>query len=159
MSDDKPRKDIDTRPAESEATDTPDAADRARPTRVLIVDDEPSIRTFAEWVLRDAGYAVDAASGGPDALHIVTHEGTFDLFVLDVMMPQMRGDELARQLRERQPDAKVLYVTGCADRLFQEQKVLGDNEALLEKPVTAAELREAVSRLLFEHTHGPEQNS
>jgi CheY-like chemotaxis protein len=64
------------------------------------VDDESSIRTLAERVLGDAGYAVDTVSNGPDALSIVEHESSFDLFVIDEMMPEMREDELARQLRE-----------------------------------------------------------
>jgi len=132
------------------------ASDRAQPTRVLIVDDEAPIRALAERVLTDAGYAIDLASGGSEALRIVAREGTFDLFVIDVMMPEMRGDELARQLRSRDPDVKVLYFTGDADRLFREQNVLAGNEAFLEKPVTAQGLREAVSLLLFAHTRGPD---
>jgi CheY-like chemotaxis protein len=132
-----------------------DGADGALPTRLLVVDDESSARTYVERALRDAGYAVDTAVGGPEALSIVEHEGTFDLFVLDVMMPEMDGHELARRMRDRHPDAKVLYFTGNLDRLLQEQTVLGKNEAILAKPATMAELRETVSLLLFDHTHGP----
>lgn len=132
-----------------------EAVDHARPTRVLVVDDEPSMRMFAERALWNAGYAVDAASGGPDALNIVEHEGLFDLFVIDMLMPDMRGDELARQLRQRDPDVKVLYFTGHADHLFAEKTVLWENEAVLEKPVTIVRFREAVSLLLFKHTLGP----
>jgi two-component system cell cycle sensor histidine kinase/response regulator CckA len=132
------------------------AADHALPTRVLIVDDELSARTFAERVLRAAGYAVDTASSGAEAVRIVEREGTFALFVIDVMMPGIRGDALARQLRQRHPDAKVLYVTGYADFLLHEESVLGENEAVLSKPASAAELREAVSHLLFEHPRGLE---
>jgi CheY-like chemotaxis protein len=126
----------------------------ARPTRVLVVDDESFIRTFAERALRDEGYAVDTASDGPEALSIVQNEGPFDLFVIDVIMPRMRGPELAGRLRRRHPDAKVLYFTAYADLLFRDKHVLWENEALLEKPVTVAALRTAVSLLLFEHTHG-----
>jgi CheY-like chemotaxis protein len=132
-----------------------DAADGTLPTRVLIVDDEASPRAFVERALRDAGYAVDTAASGPEALSIVEHEGTFDLFVIDVVMPEMPGHELARQMRHRHPDAKVLYFTGAADSLLQERNALGTNDAVLEKPTSVAVLRETVSQLLFEHTHGP----
>ena len=135
-----------------------DAAGGVRPTRVLVVDDESFIRTFAERVLHAEGYAVDTASDGPEALRIVENEGPFDLFVLDVIMPQMRGHKLASQLLRRHPDAKVLYFTAYADLLMREKHVLWENEALLEKPVTVAMLRKAVSLLLFEHTHGLKRN-
>ena len=55
-----------------------DATKRA--SRVLVVDDEESVRTFAERVLRDAGYEVVVAPDGPDALDIVEPQGPFDLF-------------------------------------------------------------------------------
>lgn len=124
------------------------------PVRVLVVDDEESVRTFAVRVLRDAGYAVDAASDGHDALRMVDHEGAFDLFVIDLVMPNMGGDELARRLRQRDPDAKVLFFTGYSDRLFTERTVLWEHEAFLDKPVTITGLLEAVSMILFGHTRG-----
>jgi DNA-binding NarL/FixJ family response regulator len=67
----------------------------------------------------------------------------------------MRGDELARQLRQRDPDVKVLYFTGYSDRLFEHRKTLWEHEAFIEKPVTVNGLLEAVSLLLFGQTNGP----
>jgi two-component system cell cycle sensor histidine kinase/response regulator CckA len=132
--------------------------DGALPMRVLVVDDELGRRTLAERVLRDAGYAVDTASSGAEALHILEHEGSFALFVIDVMMPERPGDELADQMRRRHPDVKVLYFTAHADRLLQEPPALGEHEALAVKPVTVTGLREAVSLLLFGHPRGPERH-
>jgi CheY-like chemotaxis protein len=123
---------------------------------VLVVDDEPSVCTFAERTLRSAGYDVMIASDGPEALRLVeAQRQRFALFVLDLLMPQMRGDELARQLRQRDLDTKVLYFTGYSDRLFEDRPTLWQNEAFIEKPVTVNELLEAVSLLLFGHTDGP----
>jgi two-component system, cell cycle sensor histidine kinase and response regulator CckA len=125
-------------------------------SRVLVVDDELSIRTFAERALSGAGYEVVVASNGPEVLRLVEEQPRpFDLFVSDVMMPQMRGDELGRRLRQRDPDVKVLYLTGYSDRLFEERTVLWEHEAFLEKPVSVKGLLEAVSLLLFGHSHGP----
>ena len=126
-----------------------------RVPRVLVVDDEESVRTFAERVLREAGYEVVVASDGPNALDILKQQGSFDLFVIDIVMPQLSGDELARQLRGADPDVKVLYFTGYSHRLFKEKSTLWENEAFIEKPVTMNGLLEAVSLLLFGHTHGP----
>jgi CheY-like chemotaxis protein len=128
--------------------------DGTRPLRLLVVDDEAEIRDVVQRVLNDAGYATAVATTGPAALTFVANEGAFDLYVIDLLMPEMRGDELTRQLRQRDPHAKVLYYTGYAD-LFEANKRVGENEAFLDKPASAAELREAVSLLIFEHRDGP----
>jgi two-component system cell cycle sensor histidine kinase/response regulator CckA len=126
------------------------------PLRVLVVDDEQSIRTFAERVLRGAGYEVALASNGPEALRLVeAQQRPFDLFVVDVVMPQMHGDELGRRLRQQHADVKVLYFTGYVDRLFEERPRLWEHEAFLEKAVTIKGFLDAVSMLLFGHTDGP----
>jgi CheY-like chemotaxis protein len=131
-----------------------------RPARILVVADESTSRAFADDVLTHAGYVVDTASGGAEALTMVEDEGSFDLFVIDVLMPEMRGDELGRELLRRQPHVKVLYFNADADFLFQQKKnVRWENEAFLEHPFTRAELRKAVSLLLFQHTHGPNEDS
>lgn len=103
-------------------------------TKVLIVDDEDSVRQFVERVLRDAGYETIVASDGSDAIAQAKELGSFDLLVTDVMMPKMTGDELARLLRREEPKLKVLYLTGYAERLFKEKVMLWEDEAYLDKP-------------------------
>jgi CheY-like chemotaxis protein len=141
---------------ESTRANGADAADNKRLTRVLIVDDEESNRTFAERGLCGAGYELAVASDGHEALRIVEAQSPFDLFVIDILMPQMRGDELAQRLRQRDADVKVLYFTGYPDLLFEDGKVLRQNEAFVEKPVSRKGLLEAVSLILFGHMRGPE---
>jgi CheY-like chemotaxis protein len=121
-------------------------------SRILVVDDEANILTFAGWVLRDAGYEVVVASNGPEALRLVeAQRRQFDLFVIDLLMPQMRGDELARHLRQQMnSDVKVLYFTGYSDQLFKEKKTGWKHEALVDKPVSGTGLRDAVSLLLLD---------
>ncbi len=67
------------------------------------------------------------------------------------MMPRMRGDELARRLRQGEPELKVLYLTGFSDTLFKEKATLWQDEAYLDKPCTLRGLLEAVSLLLVGH--------
>jgi two-component system cell cycle sensor histidine kinase/response regulator CckA len=122
---------------------------RAGAFRVLIVDDEGSVREFTDRVLRDAGYTTTTAGSGREALAVATASEPFDLLLADVMMPEMRGDELAAQLRQAQPDLKVLYLTGFSDNLFTEKITLWEGEAFLEKPSSIQGLLEAVSLLLF----------
>ena len=117
--------------------------------RVLVVDDEPGIRALVDRALRRAGYEVTVASGGPEALRIVAHQPQFDVFVLDLRMPDLPGDELAQGLRQLDPDARVLYLTAYSDLLFRRKLMLWEHEAFLEKPVTVKGLLEAVSLLLW----------
>ena len=132
----------------------------SEPLRVLVVDDELAVRVFAERALRSAGYDVVVAGNGPEALRLVDAQPrSFDLCVLDLLMPQMRGDELSRQLRQRDPDVKVLYFTGYSDRLFEDRTTLWEHEAFLEKPVTINGLLEALSLLLSTDTDGPRGSS
>src|SRR5262245_10733684 len=114
-------------------------------SRVLVVDDDEGIRHFAARALRHGGYEVVTASDGSDAIRIVEAQARFDLFVIDLMMPGMRGDELARRLHDRDPEIKVLYFTGYADQFFALRPKLRENEAVLVKPVTMNEFLEAVS--------------
>ncbi len=120
----------------------------ASPPRVLVVDDEPTFRIYAEAALRMAGYQPAQAADGAEAITIFEHEGPFDLLVTDLMMPRMKGDELARVLRQAHPSLRVLYLTGFADRLFEFRPSLWENEGLLTKPCTPSGIVEAVERVL-----------
>jgi two-component system cell cycle sensor histidine kinase/response regulator CckA len=124
---------------------------QAKPPTILIVDYEETVRRFVERVLQDAGYQTASASGGAEAIEAAERLGSFELLVTDLMMPQMNGDELARRLRLKEPDLKILYLTGFSDRLFKEKVTLWENEAFLEKPCSLKSLKEAVSLLLSGH--------
>ncbi len=120
-------------------------------SRLLVVDDEESVRKFTAGALADAGYEVTQAVDGPEALQIAQRHGPFELCVVDLIMPMMNGDEVARLLRCADPDVKVLYFTGYSDQLFKQTTFLSANEAFLDKPVSIDGLLEAVSLLLFGH--------
>jgi CheY-like chemotaxis protein len=117
------------------------------PRRVLVVDDEESVRRFVARVLDRGGHRLVQAEDGPRALAIAETEGPFDLLVTDLMMPNMNGDELARRMRQIQPGLKVLYLTGFSDKLFKEKVTLWQDEAFLDKPCSIKGLLEAVSLL------------
>ena len=116
--------------------------------RVLIVDDEPSIISFVDQTMRRAGYQTYTAPNAKVALEICQTKGMPDLLLTDFKMPGMDGDALAARLRQREPDLKVLYLTGYADQLFSERGSLWRDEAFLEKPCTVNGLLEAVSMIL-----------
>jgi two-component system cell cycle sensor histidine kinase/response regulator CckA len=123
--------------------------------RVLVVDDESSVLEFVDRVLRGAGYLTTLAASGREALARTATSDPFRLLVTDVIMPEMRGDELAARLRQSQPDLPVLYLTGYSDTLFKEKIALWEGEAFLDKPTNVEGLLEAVSLLLYGHTRRP----
>jgi len=127
--------------------------------RVLVVDDEVSNLRLAERILQSAGYAVAAVSTGTDALQQIDEQGLFDVYVLDVMMPSMRGTELADTIRQHHPRAKILYFTAYSHALFTGARLLKENEAFVQKPVSKQELLEAVSLLLFNDLKGPRDSA
>jgi CheY-like chemotaxis protein len=122
--------------------------------RLLVVDDESGVRALLDRVLVGAGYDTIVAGDGPEALRLLLTAQPIDLLVTDFQMPAMNGYELARRVRQLQPDVRVLYVTGFADGLFSEQPVLGPGDAFVEKPISPIGLREAVSLAIFGHMRG-----
>lgn len=118
-------------------------------SRVLVVDDDEAVRGFLKCVLDEDGYLVDASASGTDALTRINEGQSYDLIVADVRMPEMSGPQMVARMRQTGSRAKVLYVTGFADQLFEERdEKLWTDEAFLDKPCTVQGLREAVSLLL-----------
>lgn len=122
--------------------------------RVLVVDDDEPVRSSVARALHEAGYEVVSASSSREGLRLGNSRPRFDVFVIDLMMPGLSGDELGRLLRGNNPDAKILYYNGFSDHLFDDSTSLFANEAFLDKPVSTLGLCEAVSLLLFGHTRG-----
>ncbi|MFN2595500.1 MAG: response regulator transcription factor [Actinomycetota bacterium] len=118
--------------------------------RILVVDDNPDIRLLVSTILQDEGYDVQVAIDGRDALRILETENP-DAIVLDVMMPEMDGYGVLRQLRAtgRASKARVLMLTARnneADWLRGYQS--GANQ-YLTKPFDPDELIAAVQKLLL----------
>jgi CheY-like chemotaxis protein len=121
------------------------ARKKTLPPTVLIVDDEEPVRNYVQLVLARHGYQTLVAADATEALQIAWTNGKLDLLLTDLVMPGVQGDELARRLRNAQPDLPVLYLTGFCDRLFIERQLLWNGEAFLEKPFTPKGLMEAVA--------------
>lgn len=115
---------------------------------VLVVDDENAIRQMARRILESDGYQVLEATNGAEAVKMLATNTPVDLLMADLEMPELAGEEMARQFRAARRDLKVLYVSGVIDRLLDD-RVLWEGEAFLNKPFTADGLREAVALLLY----------
>jgi CheY-like chemotaxis protein len=116
---------------------------------VLLVEDEPAVRSLAERVLLRQGYHVLAAGSGVEALELVngTH-GQIDLLVTDVVMPEMGGVQLAEQLLALRPDLRVLFISGYAADAVPTTDATGRQLFFLEKPFSPAHFAEYVRHVL-----------
>lgn len=98
---------------------------------ILVVDDEPGVRAVTAGFLRRAGYDVLESASGAEALGVIAEKPDIALVVMDVMMPGMNGDEVARRLHTVRPELPVLFVTGYADFAM-----LPEGVTVLHKPYT-----------------------
>jgi CheY-like chemotaxis protein len=116
---------------------------------ILLVEDEPEVRSLVERVLRDQGYQVLVADRPSEALTIsLRSDLRLDLMVTDIVMPEMNGWELARRLKPHRPDLRVLYLSGYADESITRQGVLDPGVTLLEKPFRPRDLAQRVREVL-----------
>jgi two-component system, cell cycle sensor histidine kinase and response regulator CckA len=115
---------------------------------VLVAEDEDGVRTVITEMLRNQGYSVVTADGGPAALEIAATLPHMDLLISDVMMPGMNGPELAEKLRAIRPELRVLYVSGYTDRAMTREGELEPGTALLHKPFSPDQLASKVREVL-----------
>jgi len=82
-------------------------------SKILVVDDEPGMRTFLEIILRKEGYSVETATDGMKALDNINNN-VFDLAILDILMPVMNGIEVLKRIIEKSPETTVIIITAFA---------------------------------------------
>ena len=108
---------------------------------ILLVEDEEGLRALNARGLASRGYTVLEAGNGVDAIEVLEREGDVDLVVSDVVMPEMDGPTLLKELRRRNPELKVIFVSGYAEEAFQ-KSLPGKEEQyeFLAKPFTLKQL-------------------
>jgi two-component system cell cycle sensor histidine kinase/response regulator CckA len=110
---------------------------------VLLVEDEPMVRTVAERALTRHGYKVLTANNGEEALEIVERGDDIALLISDVVMPLMDGPTMVREARKTRPDLPILFMSGYAEEQLRKSIDIA-NVAFLPKPFSVQELAEAV---------------
>jgi two-component system cell cycle sensor histidine kinase/response regulator CckA len=118
---------------------------------VLLVEDEPMVRTVAERALTRHGYTVITAENGEEALEILDRGEEFVLLISDVVMPGMDGPTMVAEARKSRPDQPILFMSGYAEEQLRKSIDL-DHVAFLPKPFSVQELAEAARRVLLANT-------
>lgn len=111
---------------------------------VLVVDDQPEVREIVRLLLEQAGHSVTEAGNGAEALECL-ETASVDVVLTDLVMPGMRGDALAAEIKRRNPAQSVLLMTASSG--FSE-KDFNAIDGFLRKPFTLETLRESVDDLL-----------
>jgi CheY-like chemotaxis protein len=117
---------------------------------ILLVEDEPAVRSIAARVLRTQGYTVLEAGDGIEALTIAgqQHPARIDLVLTDVMMPRMGGAALAERLSAIRPSIKVLFTSGYTEDSMLHAGALTAGMHFLNKPFAPAALAQKVRDIL-----------
>ena len=127
----------------------PKAPDLTGHGTILLVEDEDGLRSLNARGLRSRGYKVIEAANGIEALEAIEREeGAVDLVVSDVVMPEMDGPTMLTEMRKRNPDLKIIFVSGYAEDAFE--KSLPENQQFnfLPKPFTLSQLVAAVKETM-----------
>ena len=139
-----------TEPAQTHATPAGGAAPAAR--RILIVDDEPNIRSFIDRALAAAGYLTGLAGSGTEGLRHALDEH-YDLIILDLVMPDMDGCNVLDQLLRARPDQTVMVLSCVADVATKVDCLERGARDYLTKPFSLAELLVRIRVRLREDAH------
>ncbi len=124
--------------------------------RILLTEDDDSVRAFVSRALQLDGHDVETACHGVEALERLTqNEGSFDLLVTDVKMPIMDGIALAHEAAGHWPGLPILLMTGFADQRERAQDLADVIRDVVTKPFTLQQIREAVSEAVAEADDKP----
>lgn len=115
--------------------------------RILLAEDDDSMRAFLERALARAGYDVAGFANGVEALERLERE-PFTLLLTDIVMPRMDGIELARRASEIDPDLKIMFITGFAAVVLNSENQGPKDARVLSKPFHLKDLVREVERLL-----------
>jgi len=138
-----------TNGAGKEAAAPKPRADLTGQGTILLVEDEEGLRSLNARGLRSRGYSVIEASNGIEAMEALEEkDGAVDLVVSDVVMPEMDGPTLLKAMRGRNPDLKIIFVSGYAEDAFEKSLPENQQFAFLPKPFTLSQLVAAVKETM-----------
>jgi two-component system, cell cycle response regulator CpdR len=114
--------------------------------KILLAEDEDSVRSFLTRALQRAGYQVVSCADGDSAI-LALEDGPYDLLLTDIVMPGASGIEVAKIASAKQPGVKIMFITGFAAVALSAQQA-SPQAKVLEKPVHLREIVTEVERLM-----------
>jgi two-component system cell cycle sensor histidine kinase/response regulator CckA len=126
------------------------AADLTGQGTILLVEDEEGLRALNARGLSSRGYTVLEAGNGVEAIEAFDKHGHVDLVVSDVVMPEMDGPTLLKELRRRDPAVKIIFVSGYAEEAFSKNLPDQEQYAFLAKPFTLKQLVAEVKKTIVQ---------
>ncbi|MBW2065959.1 MAG: response regulator [Deltaproteobacteria bacterium] len=125
------------------------AEDLSGSETVLLVEDDDNVRTFAKRTLLKYGYRVLESRNGDEAIRVSRQfEGKIDLLLTDVVMPGIKGKELAERLKSSRPDLNVLYMSGYTHNVIMDHGIIPKDIDLIEKPFSPVKLGRKIREIL-----------
>ncbi len=116
---------------------------------ILVVEDDPTVRSLAVRILEEHGYTVLEACDGPEAIALAgAHRGTIDLVLSDVVLPGMSGREVVDRITAACPGVKALFMSGYTENAIVHDGTLDADTAFIQKPFRADTLARWVRRVL-----------
>jgi two-component system cell cycle response regulator CpdR len=115
--------------------------------RILLAEDDDSMRRFLAKALQNAGHDVESFGNGTDA-HRKLKDDIFDILLTDIVMPEMDGIELARRAAELDPTLKIMFITGFAAVALNPETEAPRDAKVLSKPFHLRDLVSEVERLM-----------
>jgi len=116
---------------------------------ILLVEDEASLLKMVRQMLEKFGYRVLAASSPGEAFRIAkAHSGEINLLITDIVMPEMNGRDLAKELISLYPSLRYLLMSGYSGKVFSLQGILDENENFIQKPFSMQELGSKVRAVI-----------
>ncbi len=116
--------------------------------RILLVDDENSVRTFAQRALRKKGYTVVSANSAENALETLKIDKEFNLLITDMVMPGLNGIELSKLVLEQIPDIKIILASGYSEDILKGEFADIENMSFIPKPFSLSDLTQKVYEVL-----------
>ena len=116
--------------------------------KILLAEDDESMRRFLSTALEKAGHEVASFSQGDEAYDCLSHGNNFDLLLTDIVMPVMDGIELARKAAEVAPGMKIMFITGFAAVALNPDSDAPKEAKILSKPFHLRDLVSEVQKIL-----------
>ena len=117
-------------------------------TKILFVEDEDSVRAFGVRALKKKGFEVSACNCAENALELLEKQEKFDMLITDMVMPGISGAELAKIVKKKLPEIKIILASGYSEEIAKRELAGSDDFEFIAKPYSLGDLTQKVFDVL-----------